>query len=85
LKPFADHHAVAEVRGGVGLLAAVALADETLEQHPDAITRVVMAARGEGVLVRPLGRAVAVSPPLTVDTQHFALIAHALERGLAAL
>jgi putrescine aminotransferase len=85
LKPFADHPAVAEVRGGVGLLAAVALTDETLEQHPDAITRIVMAARGEGVLVRPLGRAVAVSPPLTVETEHFALIAHALEQGLATL
>ena len=85
LKPFADHHAVAEVRGGVGLLAAVALTDEAFEQHSDAITRVVMAARGEGVLVRPLGRAVAVSPPLTVETEHLALIAHALEQGLATL
>jgi adenosylmethionine-8-amino-7-oxononanoate aminotransferase len=85
LRPFAEHPAVAEVRGGVGLLGAVALTDETLEQRPGAITRIVMAAREDGVLVRPLGRAVAVSPPLTVDTEHFTLITHALERGLAAL
>jgi putrescine---pyruvate transaminase len=85
LKPFADHPAVAEVRGGVGLMAAVALTDDVLEQHPDAVTRVVMAAREDGVLVRPLARAVAVSPPLTVDAEHFALIAGALERGLATL
>jgi putrescine---pyruvate transaminase len=85
LRPLADHQAVAEVRGGVGLLAAVALTDETLERRPDAIARVTMAAREDGVLVRALGRAVAVSPPLTVETEHFTLIAHALERGLAAL
>jgi putrescine---pyruvate transaminase len=85
LKPFTDHPAVAEVRGGVGLMAAVALTDEALEQHPDAVIRIVMAAREDGVLVRPLARAVAVSPPLTVDREHFALIAGALKRGLATL
>jgi adenosylmethionine-8-amino-7-oxononanoate aminotransferase len=85
LTPFATHPTVAEVRGGVGLLAAVELTDETLERRPDAVTRVVMAAREDGVLVRPLARAVAVSPPLTVDTEHLALIAQALERGLGAL
>ncbi|HEY2005838.1 MAG TPA: aminotransferase class III-fold pyridoxal phosphate-dependent enzyme [Solirubrobacteraceae bacterium] len=85
LTPLADHHAVSEVRGGVGLLAAVALTDEILAQHPDAVTRVVMAARQEGVLVRPLGGAIAISPPLTIQTEHFTLISQALERGLATL
>jgi adenosylmethionine-8-amino-7-oxononanoate aminotransferase len=85
LKPFVDHNAVAEVRGGLGMLAAVALTDDVLAEQPDAITRVVMAARAEGVLIRPLARAVAVSPPLTADTEHFQLIAAALERGLSAL
>jgi putrescine aminotransferase len=85
LTPLADHPSVAEVRGGVGLLAAVALTDEALEQRPDAITRVVMAAREDGVLLRPLGTAVAVSPPLTVDTEHFTLIANAMARGLEEL
>jgi adenosylmethionine-8-amino-7-oxononanoate aminotransferase len=81
----ADHPAVAEVRGGVGLLAALALTDETLERHPDAVMRVVMGAREAGVLVRPLGRAVAASPPLTLGEEHFELISEALARGLAAL
>jgi adenosylmethionine-8-amino-7-oxononanoate aminotransferase len=85
LAPLADHPGVAEVRGGVGLLAAVALTDEVLGQNPDAVTRVVLAARADGVLVRPLGRAVAVSPPLTADAEHFTLMARAIERGLAAL
>jgi adenosylmethionine-8-amino-7-oxononanoate aminotransferase len=37
------------------------------------------------VLVRPLGRAIAVSPPLTATTEHIELIAAALEAALAAL
>ncbi|HWF73667.1 MAG TPA: aminotransferase class III-fold pyridoxal phosphate-dependent enzyme [Solirubrobacteraceae bacterium] len=85
LARFAGHGAVAEVRGGVGLLAAVAFTDEILERRPDAVMRVVMAAREAGVLLRPLGRAVAASPPLTVSGEHLALIGEAFERGLAAL
>jgi adenosylmethionine-8-amino-7-oxononanoate aminotransferase len=83
--PFADDPAVAEIRGGVGLLAAVAFTDEALEQRPDAVSRVVMGAREAGVLLRPLARAVAASPPLTATGEHFELISAALERGLAAL
>jgi len=36
------------------------------------------------VLVRGLARGVAVSPPLTAEPQHFAMIADALEQGLGA-
>jgi adenosylmethionine-8-amino-7-oxononanoate aminotransferase len=85
LQPFADHDAVAEVRGGVGMLAAVALSDEVLDSQPDAVIRIAMTAREEGVLVRPLARAVAVSPPLTAEVEHFELIANAIGRGLASL
>ena len=85
LKPFEDHAAVAEVRGGTGLMAAVALTDEVLAEHPDAVMRVAMGARAEGVLVRPLGRALAVSPPLTIDSEHLQLIAGAFDAGLATI
>ena len=85
LSSLADHDAVAEVRGGIGTLAAVALTDAARAEHPDAVARVVMSARAAGVLVRPLGEAVAVSPPLTAEVEHFILIAEAIERGLAAL
>jgi putrescine aminotransferase len=85
LNSLGDHDAVAEVRGGVGMLAAVAVTDDVRAAHPDAVTRVVMGARAAGVLVRPLGEAVAVSPPLTAEVEHFLLIAEAIERGLAAL
>jgi adenosylmethionine-8-amino-7-oxononanoate aminotransferase len=85
LAPLASHEAVAEVRGGVGLLAAVELTAEVLERRPDAVARVTMGARERGVLVRALGKGVAVSPPLTIDEQQFTSIAEAIDHGLAAL
>jgi putrescine---pyruvate transaminase len=85
LRPLAEHEAVAEVRGGVGTLAAVELTDEVLGRVANAPVQVALGARAEGVLVRPLGRGVAVSPPLTANEEHFGLIAGALEAGLAAV
>jgi putrescine aminotransferase len=84
LSPLGRYPAVAEVRGGVGTLAAVELAAEVLEREPGAVASVVAAARQAGVLVRGLARGVAVSPPLTAEPQHFAMIAQALEPGLEA-
>jgi adenosylmethionine-8-amino-7-oxononanoate aminotransferase len=85
LQPLAKHESVAEIRGGTGLLAAVELTEETLVEQPDAIARLVTAARGEGVLIRALARAVAVSPPLTVTEEHLEQIAGAINTGLSAL
>ncbi len=85
MKPLEAHDAVAEVRGGVGTLAAVELTTEVLERQADAIPRVVAGAREAGVLVRPLGRAVAVSPPLSATPDHFDQLAQALDVGLGAL
>ncbi len=85
LTPFAGHPAVSEVRGGTGFLAALELTDETLDRHPDAVNRVALGARDQGVLIRPLGRGVALSPPLTATTEHLALISEAIEAGLKTL
>ena len=41
-----------------------------------------MAAREQGVLVRGLGRGVAVSPPLTATAEHFGLVHDALAQAL---
>ncbi|MBV8955634.1 MAG: aspartate aminotransferase family protein [Solirubrobacterales bacterium] len=84
LTPFASSGAVSEVRGGVGMLAAVELAPDVLEREPRAVALTVAAAREAGVLVRPLAGAVAVSPPLTAGPEHFALITSAFEQGLQA-
>jgi putrescine aminotransferase len=85
LRPLGEIPSVAEVRGGVGLLAAVELSQDVLTRTPDAVARVTRTARAKGVLVRGLGRGVAVSPPLTVQEQHFGLIAGAVGEGLAGL
>ena len=81
---FEGHDAVAEVRGGVGTLAAVELDAELLAVEPRAVAIVAAKAREAGVLLRPLARALAVSPPLTATAEHFALIAEAFDQGLAA-
>ena len=85
LKPLAADGKVAEVRGGVGTMAAVELSAELLDSRPAAISEVVMAAREQGVLVRGLGRGVAVSPPLTATAEHFGLVHDALAQALSAL
>lgn len=81
----ADSPNVAEVRGGLGFLAAVEIAGEILERDPGAPIKLGMAARAEGVLMRPLGRGVAVSPPLTATEEHLEMIGDAIEKAVASL
>ncbi|MGI8413664.1 MAG: aspartate aminotransferase family protein [Solirubrobacteraceae bacterium] len=85
LAPLCSHEAVAEVRGGVGTLAALALDGEVLAEDPGAVKRLVAGARRAGVLVRAMDGAVAVSPPLTATPEHFALMAQAIAEGLDAV
>jgi putrescine aminotransferase len=91
-RPLADafaalesHPAVAEVRAGLGLLAAVQLTPDVLEQDAGAVARIAQAAREAGVLIRPLLGAVAVSPPLIVEQEHIDLLADAIRHGLDSL
>ena len=85
LAPLAEHPAVSEVRSGLGLLAAVQLSPEALENEPAAVARVTQGARDAGVLVRPLLGSIAVSPPLVVEPDHITQIADALRAGLDRL
>ena len=85
LAPLAQKEAVAEVRGGTGMMAAVELRSDVLDASPGAVAKVAGAAREAGVIVRTLGRGVAVSPPLTATPEHFELIAEALDQALSAL
>lgn len=82
LAPLAAHELVSEVRGGVGMMAAVELTAEFRDRQPGAVASLMRETRAAGVLVRPGGTAVAVSPPLTAGPEHFALIAEAIEEGL---
>ena len=85
LRQLEGHELVGEVRGGVGTLGAVQLADDVLAERPGAPAELAALARRSDVLVRPLGSGVAVSPPLTATPEHFELIIEALSTALDAM
>ena len=79
LAPLADHEAVAEVRSGVGLLAAVELKD------PSKLGAVIDAAYERGVLVRGVrGVALQVSPPFVITEDELATTARVFGEALDA-
>lgn len=82
LKPLASSSAVAEVRGGTGLLAAVELSSELLAERPAAVADAFRAAREAGVLLRPLVSSLAVSPPLTIDESGLDVLADGLRAAI---
>ncbi len=81
----ADLPATGEVRGGIGLMAALEIAEPIMDEDPGAPVKLAMAMRARGVLARPLGRGVAVSPPLTVQTEHLEMIGDALQASVSEL
>jgi adenosylmethionine-8-amino-7-oxononanoate aminotransferase len=86
LSTLADHPLVAEVRGGVGLMAAVELEAGFLEESPGAPFALYRAIRDEGgVIVRPLVRGAAASPPLTISPEEIGLLAEGVRAGLDSL
>ena len=85
MKRAAELSSCAEVRGGTGLMSAFEITGEILEREPGAPVRLAMEMRERGVLVRPLGRGIAVSPPLTVTPGHLGLIGDALVESAAKL
>ena len=85
LKPLAGHELVDDVRGGVGVLAAVQLAAGPMEEDATLASRVARACREAGMLIRPLvGGAMAVSPPLVVGDAELEELATAFRDGLDA-
>jgi putrescine aminotransferase len=82
LAPLQEHPLVAEVRGGVGLMGAVAFEPELLERDPGLPGKASKAVREHGVVLRALGSSLAVSPPLVVTVEELGLIADAIRAGL---
>jgi len=79
LAPLAQHPAVAEVRSGVGLLAAVELKD------PSKLPAVIDAAYERGVLVRGIrGVALQVSPPFVIAEDELETTARVFGEALDA-
>ena len=87
LKQLADHELVDDVRGGVGLLGAVALRHEAVAADPMLGIEVGGEARREGkVLIRPLvGGALALSPPLTISEAQIQEMVDGIRAGLDAV
>jgi putrescine aminotransferase len=79
------HPLVAEVRAGVGLLGAMELDLELLEDNPRAPFDLFRLTRMHGALIRPLGTSVAVSPPLTCTTEQLQFLGEALHQALTDL
>lgn len=86
LKQLSDHELVGDVRGGLGLLGAVNVRADLVEEDPAIGATVGAAVRDAGVLVRPLvGGALAVSPPLTIEEAQIQEIVDGLRAGLEAV
>jgi adenosylmethionine-8-amino-7-oxononanoate aminotransferase len=84
LSPLAEHPACGEVRGGVGLAAAVDLTAE-LQRDPHAAHAFYDAIRRAGVIPRGQATGVAIGPPLTVGRPELRTIAAAVADGLDAV
>jgi adenosylmethionine-8-amino-7-oxononanoate aminotransferase len=82
LSQLRDHELVTEIRGGTGLMAAVGL---DLDAGATVVADMFAAVRERGVLTRPLGAGLAMSPPLTITPDEIQLIASAIGDALDAV
>jgi putrescine aminotransferase len=85
LEPLAEHPLVGEVRTGVGALAAVAIEPDVLAERPGLQFSLFAGVKERGVLVRPLGDAVALSPPLVATAAQIEGAAEAIGESLDAI
>ncbi|HEY1315967.1 MAG TPA: aminotransferase class III-fold pyridoxal phosphate-dependent enzyme [Gaiella sp.] len=86
LEPLAAHALVAEVRAGLGVVAAVQLSADALADDPAVADRVLGAAREHGVLARGLaGGSIQISPALTIDGDGLAELSGGLRAALDAV
>jgi putrescine---pyruvate transaminase len=76
---------VGEIRAGTGALGAVAFEPEALAAHADLPQRAFAQARARGVLVRPIGDGVALSPPLVITREEVDHAAAVIGEALEAL
>src|SRR5580765_4453904 len=84
LRPLEAHDLVGEVRT-IGLLGAVELSADVLDDRPELTDRVAEEALRRGVIVRALrGAALQISPPLVVSEDQLTAVAAALGESLDA-
>jgi len=85
LAPLGGADLVGEIRTGIGALGAVAFDRAALAAHPDLPARTFAQAKARGVLVRPLGDAVAISPPLVATREQIDAAGQAIGDAVAAV
>jgi putrescine aminotransferase len=85
LRTLEAHPLVLQVRGGIGLMAAVALQPDLVAADPDVPTRLGRLARDEGLLTRVLPDGLAIAPPLVIEDEHLDLAIAALRAALGRL
>ena len=73
---------MAQVRAGLGFVAAVQLQPELLARDAGAVAKLAAAVRRHGVILRPLAREIALSPPLVCEDEHVELIGAAIRAAL---
>lgn len=81
-----QHSYVREVRSGAGLLAAVALEQEVIDDDPTIMLRLVRELRERGVLTRPLADgALQISPSFVITRDELHLLGGAISSALTNL
>ncbi len=85
LQPAEEMDVVAEVRGGLGLLAAIELSEQILGKEPNAVDLLSLFARKRGLITRALGKGIAVSPPLIIEPEEIDRIGEILFDALREL
>jgi putrescine aminotransferase len=85
LRTLTAHACVGEVRGGIGLMAAVTLREDALARDPTLAARFWSLAREQGVVTRGLFDGVAVAPPLIIEDDEIDFIASGLDAALTLL
>ena len=88
LQPFAERFdSVGEVRGKGLMIALDLVADKTTREPIDPMSgyanQVAQIARDNGVMVRPVGTKIILSPPLVIQQEQIDVIVNALELGLS--
>ncbi|WP_082126861.1 aminotransferase family protein [Allosalinactinospora lopnorensis] len=85
VRTLADHPLVAEVRSGVGVMAAVELTAEALGERGITTAEIFAEARARGVILRAIPNALLISPPLIVTWEQIDHLVSTLRSALDAV
>lgn len=84
LSTLKDHPACGEIRGGLGLAAAVDLNADLVKESPGALARLTAGSRAAGLLTRVQATGVGIGPPLVIEPAQLHEITAGIRAGLDA-